>query len=62
MKGELIRLAQEIKCLYNMGEISRAEAKERIKPYEEYYNNKSIEIAKKYNRRAARFNFNAFMR
>ena len=59
---ELYNKAIETKRLYNTGVITRKEAKEMIKYYEEYYNQKSIEIAKKYNQRPSKFSFNSFMR
>ena len=60
--NELYIKAQEIRVLYRCGEISRDEAKKLIKPYADYFNAKSIELAKKYNQRPKKFNFNAFMR
>lgn len=55
-------MAMETKILYKNGIITREEAKEKIKPYEEYYNNKMKELAKKYHQRTKPFNFIAFMR
>lgn len=60
--NELYIKAQEIKVLYKCGKISRDEAKAMIKPYADYFNAKSIELAKKYNQRPKKFNFTAFMR
>ena len=37
--------------LYRLGKISREEAKEHIAPYLDYVNEKSKELAKKYNQR-----------
>lgn len=59
---ELYEKALKIKMLYNTGVITRKEAKEEIKEYEDYYNQRSIEIAKKYNQRPIKFSFNSFMR
>ena len=59
---ELYNKAIETKILYNTGKITRKEAKEMIKDYEEYFNQKSIEIAKKYNQKPTKFSFNSFMR
>ena len=53
---------EEIKEEYRAGIITRDEAKERIKPYADAFNKKSKELAKKYNVRAQKFSFNAFMR
>lgn len=41
--------AFEAKCAYKKGLITRAEAKTDIEPYIKLFNNKSMEIAKKYN-------------
>ena len=60
--NELYYEAQRIKMLYKCGEISREEAKEMLKPYAEYYNAKSKELAKKYNQKPSKFNFVSFMR
>lgn len=54
--------ANEIKALYKMNMITRKEAKERIKPYEEHFNTKSKELAKKYNQKPKLFSFVSFMR
>lgn len=62
MDNELYIQAQEIRILYNSGLITREEARKKIKPYADYYNAKVEEIAKKYNRKAKKFNFNSFMR
>lgn len=58
----MIELAEKTKFLYKTGAITRREAKEMIKPFEEAFNRKSKEIAKKYNVKAKLFNFNAYMR
>lgn len=62
MKEELKREAEEIRTLYNSGVITREEAKKRIKPYAEYYNQRAKEIADKYNQRPMKFSFVGFMR
>lgn len=54
--------ANEIRYLYRTNQITREEAKERIKPFEEYFNVKSKEIAKKYKQRPKLFSFSSFMR
>lgn len=58
----MIELAEKTKFLYKTGAITRREAKEMIKPFEEAFNRKSKEIAKKYNVKAKLFNFNVYMR
>lgn len=62
MNEKLLNQAMETKALYKMGIITRDEAKRLIKPYADYFNEKSKEIAKKYNQKAQKFNFSAFMR
>lgn len=62
---ESIKLYEEalnIKTLYKIGTISREEAKERIKPYADRFNKKSVEIAKKYGQKPQLFSFASFMR
>jgi hypothetical protein len=59
---KLYEQALNTKTLYRRGLISREEAKEQIKPYEDYYNGKVVEIAKKYNRKPVKFSFASFMR
>lgn len=58
----MIELAEKTKYLYKTGAISRKEAKEMIRPYEEAFNKKSKELAEKYNVKAKLFSFNAYMR
>lgn len=60
--NNLYEQALETKMLYRSGKISREEAKERIKPYVDFYNNKVVEIAKKYNKKPVKFSFASFMR
>ena len=62
MKEKLLQEALEVKTLYNCGKISRDEAKEKIKPYAEYFNNRSKELASKYNVKPTKFSFTSFMR
>lgn len=54
--------AIETKRNYNLGVISRKEAKEQLKEYEEFFNEKSKQLAKKYNQKPMKFSFNSFMR
>lgn len=60
--SELYEEALTIRTLYRTGQITREKAKSMIKDYEDYYNAKSIELAKKYNQKATKFSFNNFMR
>lgn len=62
MNEELKRFAMETRVLYRMGEIDKKEAQKRLKPYVDCFNQKSEELAKKYNVRPQRFSFSAFMR
>jgi len=62
MNNELYNQALDGRMLYKMGRISRAEAKEMIMPYAEKFNEVSERLAKKYNQKPKRFNFNAFIR
>lgn len=48
--------------LYHMGLITRIEAKELIAPYIEIFNQKSVEIAKKYGMRPKKISFSGFCR
>lgn len=56
------RIAEEYKALYRMKEVSREEAKEKIMPYIETFNNKSTEIAKKYGMKPKTISFAKFIR
>lgn len=60
--NELYLKAMEIKKLYNTGCIDRKEAKKQLEEYEEFYNKKAKEIAKKYNQKPSKFSFINFMR
>ena len=48
--------------LYRLGKISREEAKEHIMPYLDYVNEKSKEIAKKYNQKHKEITFSYYLR
>ena len=65
MKEEIMELkqkAENAKYLYRTNAISRETAKEEIMPYIEAYNQKSLEIAKKYNQKAKKLTFASFVR
>jgi len=59
---ELYFKALEVRALYNRGQITRKEAKELIKDYEDYFNQRAVELAKKYSQKPVKFSFNSFMR
>lgn len=61
-KQELQSIAEKYKYLYNIGACSREEAKENIIPYLDFINNKSKEIAKKYNQRHKKISFANYVR
>lgn len=50
------------RCAYKKGLITRAEAKTDIEPYIKLFNNKSMEIAKKYNMKPKKITFAGFIR
>lgn len=54
--------ARKARARYNAGAISREEAKIIIKPYAEAFNEKSREIAGKYNMRPQKFSLSSFLR
>lgn len=54
--------AEHASYLYNIGAITREEAKKEIMPYLNKVNEKAIEIAKKYNQRPKKVTFNTFVR
>lgn len=54
--------AEKYRALYNLGGCSREEATKNIMPYLETVNNKSKEIAKKYNRKPKRITFANYIR
>lgn len=62
MKEELREQAERTRFLYKTGAISKSEAKEMINDYAKYFNEKSKELAVKYNRRPMNFSFEAYMR
>ena len=57
-----MEVANVARMKYRAGCISREEAKEQIAPYIEYVNNKSKEIAKKYNKKTKLMNFTSYIR
>lgn len=59
---ELKQTAEEGRALYRTGQIGIAEAKEMIMPYLAAVNKKSVELAKKFNVRAKKVNFNGYVR
>lgn len=54
--------AEEYKALYKQGLISRKEAALYIKPYIDFANNKSKELAKKYNVKPKLISLVSFLR
>ena len=65
MSNEMILLkerAEEHRCLYQLGRITRDEAKKEIMVYIDAVNNKAIELAKKYNQKCKKISFNSFCR
>lgn len=65
MEQEIIRLknkAEEYRYLYNTGKITREEAKINIMPYLNKLNEKSLELAKKYNQKHKKITFSNFIR
>lgn len=50
------------RCAYKKGLITRAEAKTDIEPYIKLFNNRSMEIAKKYNMKPKKITFAGFIR
>lgn len=59
---ELKAIAEEYKYLYKTGQISRDDAKLKIMPYIVKFNEKSIEIAKKYGMKPKKISFVTFIR
>ena len=59
---ELKSIAENARSLYRSNLITREEAKERIEPFIEAYNKKSIEIAKKFNQKPKTISFVSFLR
>lgn len=58
----LMKTAQDAKWKYNIGAITREEAKKEIMPYINAVNKKSDELAKKYNVKAKKVTFIGFIR
>jgi hypothetical protein len=54
--------AEHYRSLYQMNKCTREEAKENIMPYINLINNKSKEIAKKYNQKPKIVNFASYIR
>lgn len=54
--------AYKAKFLYSNGKIQKTEAKDMVKPFEDAFNEKSKQMAKKFGVRAKKFSFAAFMR
>lgn len=50
------------RALYKNGTIDRQTAQERIMPYINLYNEKVVEIAKKYNQKPKKISFITFLR
>lgn len=59
---ELKEQAEYYRELYRVNAISREQAKEMIQPYLDLVNDKSKEIAKKYNQKAKFVNFISYVR
>ena len=65
MNDEVIELklkAEYYRALYQANKCTREEAKENIMPYINLINNKSKEIAKKYNQKPKTVSFSAYIR
>ena len=65
MTEEMMKLkanAEYYRDLYRVGKCSREIAKEEIIPYLDAVNEKSKELAKKYNQRYKAVNFSSFVR
>ena len=65
MTDEILELkiyAEYYRDLYRLGKISREEAKQEIMPYLDKVNEKSKELAKKYNQKYRPVNFCAYVR
>lgn len=59
---ELRAQAEEAKALYNIGKMTRAEAKAIIEPFIKMANERAVEIAKKYNMKPKKISFIAYVR
>lgn len=54
--------AKQIRFMYQSGQITREEAKSFLEPFIKEFNQKSLEIAKKYNQKPKLFSFTSFVR
>ena len=54
--------AEEYRILYKTGQCTREEAKNKIQPYLNVVNKKSIELAKKYNQKSKKISFAVYVR
>jgi len=54
--------ALNFRNLYAAGEITRGEAEKGITPHKNFFNERSAEIAKKYNQKPQRFRMGDFLR
>jgi hypothetical protein len=61
MNEKLYLEALEIKALYRTGEIDFNETKSKLKNYEKFFNEKSIELAKKHGVKPKKFNVKSFL-
>lgn len=59
---ELKSIAENARSDYLFGRISREEAKDLIQPYLDYINEKSRELAKKYNQKHKEITFMYYIR
>ena len=62
MTNEIKEVAEKGRVLYNSGQISRDEAVEMITPYINACNEKSKELAKKYNMKPKKITFAQYIR
>jgi len=62
MNYETVNQLNEIKFKLHIGIISYKEAEKRAEPLLKILNDKSIELAKKYNVKPKKFTFSSFMR
>lgn len=59
---ELLYNAETAKCEFLVGAITYEECKERVMPYIDKVNQRSVELAKKYNQKPRKITFKGFMR
>lgn len=62
MNQELKLQAEKYRDLFHAGVVSRDEAKEKIMPFIEAFNKKSVEIAKKWNQKPRKISFIKYIR